>query len=134
MNISSELQSYCYNLINELARVFNTVLTSGFEYELGFDKVMSILGVPDKPRSAILWTSKHHADISGIPYKKLSPVNQFLITALPYIWYCLINKPPADLDKEKVHELLNSDEFGDFIRRLSEKVSQEVKGALWKPF
>jgi len=133
MELSVELQRYCRDHIYELATVFNSTLSSGTEYEPGFNEVMNILDVPETKRENIFLKTKYFSDASGIPYHKLSPVNQFLATVVPYIFYCLENSPPTGIKLQEIKQLMDNEEFIQYLSQLGGKISQEVKGALWRP-
>lgn len=55
MELSVELQHYCRDRIYELATVFNSTLSSGMEHEVGFNKVMNILDVPETEKENIFF-------------------------------------------------------------------------------
>lgn len=131
------MQNFCYDCVYNLGTAFNSVLSAGKEYEVGFNEVMNILGVPQTERQDILFQTFYFSEASGIPYPKLSPLNQFVVTIPPYVFYCLRNKlPPEEALRKEAHTILN-DEASTFPRYLQEelgvKISQEIKGALWRP-
>lgn len=136
MKISEKLQSFCYDCLYELGNAFNYSLSAGFEYEDGFNRVMDILDVPEGERGNILSGVFRFSDEAGIPYYKLSPLNQFIVTIPPYILYCLKNRLPDDMKlKEEAIQLMNDVHFVRYLQEeLGVKISQKIKGALWKPF
>ncbi len=135
MEISEKLQSFCYDCLCELGNAFNYSLSIGFEYEDGFNRVMDILNVPEGERGNILSGVFRFSDEAGILYYKLSPLNQFIVTIPPYILYCLKNRLPDDMElKEEAIHLMNDVHFNRYLQEeLGVKISQEIKGALWRP-
>lgn len=135
MKISEKLQSICYDYLYELGNAFNYSLSAGFEYEDGFNRVMDILNVPEGERGNILSGVFRFSDEAGIPYHKLSPLNQFIVTIPPYVLYCLKNRLPDDTKlKEEAIQLMNDLHFVRYLQEeLGVKISQEIKGALWGP-
>jgi len=135
MKISEKLQSFCYDYLYELGNAFNYSLSAGFEYEDGFNRVMDILNVPEGERGNILSGVFRFSNEAGIPYYKLSPLNQFIVTIPPYILYCLKNRLPDDTKlKEEAIQLMNDIHFVRYLQKeLGVKISQEIKGALWRP-
>lgn len=135
MKISVKLQSFFYECVYELGNAFNYSLSAGFEYEDGFNRVMDILDVPEDKRGNILSGVFRFSDEAGIPYYKLSPLNQFIVTIPPYILYCLKNRLPDDTKlKEETIQLMNDVHFVRYLQEeLGVKISQEIKGALWRP-
>jgi hypothetical protein len=63
----------------------------------------------------------------------MSDEPQFIMSVGPYIWYCLITNPPKNMSSEEADQLINSEEFTMYLNQLSPKISQQIKGALWKP-
>ena len=135
MEISEELRSFCYNRIYELANAFNSTLSAGLEYEDGFNIVMDSLAVPEKEKGNILSEAFYCSKAGGIPYHKLSPMNQFMVTIPSYVFYCLENKLPTDARlKEEAIILKHDVTFPRYLQeQLGVKISQEIKGALWRP-
>lgn len=135
--LSEKLQDFCYRCVYELASAFNEVLLSGKEYEVGFNEVMYILGVPESKREEIFSKTLFVSQSSGLLYHRLSPLNQFIVTITPYVFYCLINKLPEDEELSQEVQTILNDEDSTFPRYLQEKlgikISQEIKGALWRP-
>lgn len=131
--IPEEIQSYCYKCIFKLATEFNKVLSAGYEYINGFEMVMDSLSVPKQEREKILKAAIENAESSGIDYYNLSPVNQYLVTVLPYVYYCLQTNPPLSLTTFEIKRFLDNEEFSQYIHKLGIEVSQKVKGALWRP-
>jgi hypothetical protein len=133
MELSEDLKRYCYERIYKLAKVYEAALTSRLKYETGFSYVMDSLNVPRSEQEKMLSTIQYSSEMQGIPYHKLSPVNQFVISVSPYIWYCLESQPPGTMTPEEVERITNDIEFTRYIDQLAKKISQQVKGALWKP-
>ena len=135
MEISEELRSFCYDRIYELASAFNSTLSAGLEYEDGFNIVMDSLVVPEKEKKNILFEAFYFSKVAGIPYHKLSPVNQFMVAVPPYVCYCLENKLPGNRRlKEEATTLKDDPTFYRYLQeQLGMKISQEIKGALWRP-
>lgn len=135
MDISEELNKFCYDSICELANAYNLTLSAGSEYEEGFNQVTDMLGVPQNAKEEIFLEVRYFSKVAGIPYHKLSPVNQFIVTIPPYVLYCIKNKLPDDSRLKEEASILEGN--GSFYRYLQEqigmKIAQEIKGALWKP-
>ena len=131
--LSKELERYCYDHIHKLAIVYEAALTSRMENEVGFFHVMDALNVPRSEQEKMLSTIQYSSEMQSIPYHKLSPVNQFIMAVSPYIWYCLETHPPGTMTPEEVDRITNDIEFTRYINQLAKKISQQVKGALWKP-
>lgn len=135
MDISEELSKFCYDSIYELANVYNSTLSAGLEYEEGFNRVTDMLSVPKKAKEDIFLEVLYCSKVAGIPYHKLSPVNQFIVTIPPYVLYCIKNKLPDDSRLKEEAAILEDN--GSFYRYLQEqigaRIAQEIKGALWKP-
>lgn len=135
MEISRKLQRFCYDCIYKLANAFNSTLSAGMEYEIGFNEVMDVLGVPESKREDILNKVFYFSETAGFSYHELSPLNQFIVTIPPYVFYCLENKLPNDKElKEESIALINDGVFAQYLQKqLGMKISQEIKGALWRP-
>ena len=133
MELSEELKCYCYDHIHKLAKVYEAALTSRMEYETGFSYVMNSLNIPRSEQEKMLSTIQYSSEMQGIPYHRLSPANQFIMSVSPYIWYCLETHPPRTMTPEEVDRITNDIEFTRYIDQLAKKISQQVKGALWKP-
>ena len=107
VEISSQLESFCRDYIIALGEALNIAIRVGHEeYEAGFNSAMDLLskgpiglglhsrnpfrfGVPRKDRPQMLAEIKHYAEVGGIPYNKLCPIKQFMVTIPPYVFYCL---------------------------------------------
>ena len=78
---------------------------------------------------------KRYADEAGIPYNKLSPLNQFIVTIPPYVFYCLEKYLLDDPDLlEEARRLMNTKGFPRYLQEeLGYPISQRIKGAFWKP-
>lgn len=134
MDISKGLKKFCYDSIYELANAYNSTLSAGLEYEKGFNRVTDMLGVPQKAKEDIFLEVLYFSKVAGIPYHKLSPVNQFIVTIPPYVLYCMKNKLPDDSNlKEEAAILKDDGSFYRYLQAQSMSIAQEIKGALWKP-
>jgi len=135
MDISEELNKFCYDCVYELANVYNLTLSAGSEYEEGFNRVTDMLSVPKKAKEDIFLEVLYFSKVAGIPYHKLSPVNQFIVTIPPYVLYCIKNKLPDDSRlKEEAAILEDNASFYRYLQeKIGMKITQEIKGALWKP-
>ena len=135
MDISEGLKNFCYDCVYELANAYNLTLSDGLEYEEGFNTVADMLGVPQKVKEDIFSQVLYFSKVAGIPYHKLSPINQFIVSIPPYVLYCIENKLKGDSSLKQEATTLEDD--GSFYRYLQEKIgmsiAQEIKGALWKP-
>jgi len=131
--LPEELKDYCYKQAYELAKIYEVTLSSRMEYERGFFYVMNALNVPHNEQEKMLSTIKYNAEFQGIPYHKLSPVNQYIMTVLPYILYCVEIHPPENITPNEINRLLHRAEFSHYIDKLAKDISQQVKGALWNP-
>ena len=134
IEISRDLYKICRSYIYKLAVSFNKTLSSGIEYEACFEIVMELLSVPPEERPAIFLTTMT-PNIEGIPYRKLSPLNQFIATIPGYVFYCLENKLPDNKDLlGEAATLMKNPSFPRYLQEaIGIPVSQEVKGALWRP-
>ncbi len=135
MKISEELKNFCYDSIYDLANAYNSTLSAELEYEEGFNRVIDILGIPQKDKEGIFSQILYCSRVAGIPYHKLSPINQFIVSIPPYVLYCIENKLKNDSDLKQEATTLTDN--GCFYRYLQEKIgisiAQEIKGALRKP-
>lgn len=134
MEISEDLHKICWDWVYELAVTFNQTLSRGIEYEACFEIVMDMLSVPPEERVPI-FAATLARNIEGIPYHKLSPLNQFITTIPGYVAYCLQNRLPdnEDLSKEAA-TLIENPAFPRYLQEeIGFPVSQEVKGALRRP-
>lgn len=118
-----------------LAVSFNKILLRRIEYETCFEMVMDMLLVPLEERPAIFEDIVVAAASNGIPYHKLSPLNQFMLTIPGYVFYCL--KSELHHNKDLFNEAVILMRHPSFPRYLQEaigvQISQEIKGALWIP-
>ncbi len=106
-DISPELKAFCIDYIIALGHALDIAIRVGHEeYEAGFNSAMDLLsrgpvglglhsrnpfrfGVLKADRPKVLSEIKWYAEVAGIPYNKLSPLNQFMVTIPPYVFYCL---------------------------------------------
>lgn len=134
MEISEDLHKICWDWVYDLAISFNKTLSRGIEYEACFEIVMDMLSVPSEERVPIMLATQV-PNIEGIPYHKLSPLNQFITTIPGYVFYCLQNR--LHDNEDLFSEAATLMETPAFPRYLEEEIgfpiSQEVKGALWRP-
>jgi len=144
--ISKQLESFCSDCITALGIALDIAIKDRHEYEAGFNKAMDMLsevripcevpkGVPKKDRPRILAEIKRYAEIAGIPYNKLSPLNQLIVTIPPYVFYCLEKYLPNDLGlREEARHLMNTRGFPRYLQEnLGYPISQKIKGAFWIP-
>lgn len=153
VDISPQLKSFCSDYITALGEALNIAITIGHEeYEAGFNSAMDLLsrgpvglglhsrspfrfGVLKEDRPQMLTKIKQLAELGGIPYNKLSPLNQFMVTIPPYVFYCLekyLSDTP-DL-REEASRLMNTRGFPRYLQeKLGYPISQTIKGAFWKP-
>ena len=153
VEISKQLESFCSDYITALGEALNIAITIGHEeYEAGFNSTMDLLsrgpvglglhsrnplqfGVLKEDRPQMLTKIKQLAELGGIPYNKLSPVNQFIVTIPPYVFYCLekyLSDAPAL--REEASRLMNTKGFPRYLQeKLGYPISQTIKGAFWKP-
>ena len=134
MEISEDLHKICWDWVYDLAISFNKTLSRGIEYEACFEIVMDMLSVPPEERPSILLATLA-PNIEGIPYHKLSPLNQFITTIPGYVAYCLQNRLPDNEDlSTEVSALIENPAFPRYLQEeIGFQVSQEVKGALRRP-
>ncbi len=96
------------------------------------------LGIPKKDRPPILAEIRLLAGLGGIPYNKMSPLNQFIVTIQPYVYYCLEKYLPNDPSlREEAKRLMNTRGCPRYLQEnLGYPISQIIKGAFWipKPF
>lgn len=153
VNISPKLKSFCSDYITALGEALNMAIKIGHEeYEVGFNSAMDLLsrgpvglglhsrnpfqfGVLKADRPKVLSEIKWYAKVAGIPYNKLSPLNQFMATIPPYVFYCL-EKYLSDAPglREEASRLMNTGDFPRYLQeRLGYPISQTIKGAFWRP-
>lgn len=153
LDVSSELESFCSDYITALGEALNIAIRVGHEeYEAGFNSAMDLLskgpvglglhsrnpfqfGVLKVDRPKVLSEIKRYAEVAGIPYNKLSPLNQFMVTIPPYVFYCLEKYLPDDPGlREEARHLMNTRGFPRYLQEnLGYPISQKIKGAFWKP-
>ncbi len=151
LDISSELESFCSDYITALGQLLDIAIRVGHEeYETGFNAAMDMLsdgwatahdrnpfrfGVLKEDRPRMLAEVKRYAEVAGIPYNKLSPLNQFIVTIPPYVFYCLEKYLPDDPDlREEASRLMNTRGFPRYLQEnLGYQISQTIKGAFWTP-
>ena len=153
LDVSSELESFCSDYITALGEALNITIRVGHEeYEVGFNSAMDLLskgpvglglhsrnpfrfGVPKGDRPQMLAEIKLLAEAGGIPYNKLSPLNQFIVTIPPYVFYCLEKYLPDDPGlREEARRLMNTRGFLRYLQEnLGYPISQTIKGAFWSP-
>jgi len=135
MDISEGLKEFCYDRVYKLASAYNLTLSDGLEYEEGFNTVADILGISQEAKEDIFLKVLYSSKVAGIPYHELSPVNQFIVSIPPYVLYCIANELTSDSRLKQEATMLKDDT--SFYRYLQEEIgvniSQEIKGALWKP-
>jgi len=118
MDISEGLKRFCYDCVYELAIAYNSTLSDGLEYEEGFNTVADMLGVPQQAKEDI----------------ELSPINQFIVSIPPYVLYCIENKLKGDSSlKQEASTLVDDGSLYRYLQTIGMSISQEIKGALWKP-
>ena len=134
IEISEDLYQFCRSCIYELAVSFNKTLSRGIEYEDCFEIVMDMLSVPPQERVPIMLATQV-PNIEGIPYHKLSPLNQFITTIPGYVFYCLQNRLPDNEDLfSEAATLMENLAFPRYLEvEIGFPISQEVKGTLWRP-
>jgi hypothetical protein len=170
VEVSWLLESFCKDYITALGIALDLAIRDRHEYEAGFNATMDMLlgsngvgkiprGVPPEDRPQMLADVKDYAKAAGIPYNKLSPLNQFMVTIPPYVFYCLENYlllwttmpplrvkmgPPSTPIKftpinasglqEEARRLMNTKGFPRYLQEeLGYPISQEIKGAFWRP-
>ena len=150
-DISWQLKSFCSDYITALGEALDIAIRVGHEeYEAGFNEAMDMLskgwfhvpgrnpfqfGVLKEDRPQVLSEVKRYAEVAGIPYNKLSPVNQFIVTIPPYVFYCLEKYLPNDPGlREEARHLMNTRGFPRYLQEnLGYPISQKIKGAFWIP-
>lgn len=136
MDISEGLKKFCYDSIYELANAYNSTLSAGLEYEEGFNRVTDMLNVPQKAKEALFLEVRGFSKAAGIPYHKLSPINQFMVSISPYVLYCIENKLKDDSSLKQEATTLKFEEgwgFYPYLEKIGVSIAQEIKGALWRP-
>ena len=91
--------------------------------------------IPEEDIFQLLLEVKQNAEVIGIPYNKLSPLNQFIVAIPPYMVYCLEKYLPDDPSlQEEVNNLLNASIFPRYLQdNFGIPISQDIKGAFWRP-
>jgi len=152
VDISPQLKSFCSDYITALGIALDVAIRVGHEeYEAGFDEAMYTLskggpgllhgrnpfrfGVLEKDKPQMLTEIKRYANEAGIPYNKLSPLNQFIVTIPPYVFYCLEKYLSDDPDlQEEARRLMNTKGFPRYLQEeLGYPISQRIKGAFRRP-
>jgi len=174
VEVSWLLESFCKDYITALGIALDLAIRDGHEYEAGFNAAMDMLpgsngvgiiprGVPPEDRPQMLADVKYYAKVAGIPYNKLSPLNQFMVTIPPYVFYCLekylllwTTMPPVWVKmgppgtpiktgweltpindsglQEEARRLMNTRGSPRYLQEeLGYPISQEIKGAFWRP-
>lgn len=135
IEISKDLYKFCRNCVYKLAVSINKTLLRGIEYEACFEMVMDMLLVPSEERTAIFEDITIATISNNIPYHKLSPLNQFIVTIPGYVFYCLKTElhHSKDLFNEAVI-LMQHPSFPRYLQvTIGVPISKEIKGALWTP-
>jgi hypothetical protein len=151
VQISKQLELFCRDYITALGHALDIAIrVVREEYDAGFNLAMDGLsrgpvglglnsrnpfqfGVLKEDR--ILAEIKLLAEAGGIPYNKMSPLNQFIVTIQPYIYYCLEKYLPNDPGlREEAKRLMNTNGFQHYLtKNLGYPISQTIKGAFWVP-
>jgi hypothetical protein len=154
ITISKRLESFCRDYITALGEALDrSIRIYRLEYEAGFDEAMHFLSnagfnssgrnpfefhISREDRPRILAEIKQEAELGGIPYNKLSPINQFFVAIPPYVFYCLKKYLPNDPGlREEAKRLMNTRGFPRYLQEnYGYPISQTIKGAFWipKPF
>lgn len=116
-DISWQLESFCKDCIIRLGTALDIAIRDRDAYEAGFNEAIDMLsetsvygGVRKEDRPQMLAEVKQYAEVAGIPYNKLSPVNQFIVTIPPYVFYCLEKYLPDEPDlREEARRLLETE-------------------------
>ncbi len=157
IEISKQLESFCSDYITALGEALDIAIRVNHkEYEAAFNLAMDGLsrgpvdlglysrrnpfqfGVLKEDRPRMLAEIKLLAESGGIPYNKMSPINQFFVTIQPYVFYCLEKYLPNDPGlREEARRLMNTRGFPRYLQEnYGYPISQTIKGAFWipKPF
>lgn len=150
-DVSPQLEAFCSDYISALGEALDIAIrVHRKEYEAGFNDTMNMLStgwsisgktaflfgvVSRRDRPQMLSEVKQYAEVAGIPYNKLSPLNQFMVTIPPYIFYCLEKYLPDDPNlREEARHLMNTRGFPRYLQEdLGYPISQKIKGAFWRP-
>jgi len=150
IEISLQLESFCRDYITALGQALDVAIRiHRKEYEAGFNDAMDMLHngcsipgtaflfgpVTKKDRPQMLVEIKRYAEEGGIPYNKLSPLNQFFVTIPPYIFYCLNKYLPNEPSlKEEARRLMTTRGFPRHLQEdLGYPISQKIRGAFRRP-
>ena len=148
IEITPELESFCRDYITVLAIHLDVVIRiRRKEHESAFNAVMDSLSsvgpalarkrnpfqfaVRIEDRQQLLTETKLLAEAGGIPYNRLAPLNQFLVTIPAYLFYCLENylQDAPDL-QEEARRLMNTEGFRRYLQEeLGYPISQRIGGA-----
>lgn len=136
--ISKQLESFCRDYVTALGVALDrSIRIYRLEYEAGFNEAMHFLSnagftssgrnpfefhISREDRPRILAEIKQEAELGGIPYNKLSPINQFFVSIPPYVFYCLKKYLPNDPGLREEAERFMSTK--GFPRYLQEWVTQ----------
>jgi hypothetical protein len=90
---------------------------------------------PQRGQTKMLAEIKRCAEVTGIPYNRLSSLNQFMVAITPCVFYCLWKYLPDDTDlREEARRLMNISGFPHYLQKeLGYPISQKIKGAFWRP-
>ena len=152
VDISPQLESFCSDYISRLGQALDfAIRVQHDEHEAAFNEAMELLsgpvdlglhgrnpfrfGVLKADRPKMLSEIKLLAELGGIPYNKMSPINQFFVTIQPYVYYFLEKYLPNDPGlREEAKRLMKTDSFPPYlIEKLGYPISQKIKGAFWRP-
>lgn len=136
ITMSQDLYKFCWDSIHMLAVSFNDNLLKGIEYEACFERVMARLVVLHEEKEEIFSNIIEITDLNpdGIPYHKLSPVNQFMVTIPGYVFYRLRNtKFNNEALFNEATSLMQHPGFAQYLQKeIGAPITKKVKGALWK--
>lgn len=144
-DISWQLESFCERCIINLGTALDIEIRDRNEYETGLNMALDTIsemrtpdaigGVPQKDRPQMLAEVKRYAEAAGIPYNKLSPLNQLIVAIPPYVFYCLEKYLPDEPElREEARRLMNTRGFPRYLQEnLGCSISQTIGGAFCRP-
>ena len=135
MKMSRELHDFCRKCIYELAVNYNENLLNRIEYEECFENVMRSLNVPSTEKAMIFENILSVTNYRHIPFRQLSPINQYMVAIPGYVFYRLKSGLAGNEQLRKEAKALMEDpDFPAYLQKvIGLSVSKEIKGAFQRP-
>ncbi len=131
-----DLKKQCYDWLYEYGQTFSDVVMSmKIEYSPAVNEVLYRLGLEEKERENLIWSTLFFAEESSkIPYHQLSPLNQFYMSGIPYVFYRLGQELENPSTRKPVEAFLDDDDprSMQMLYDCGKQVAKRVGGALDK--